>query len=48
VIRASIPVSARDGELLFLGPDSGVVDGELIEFPESWTGGPLFVTRRMP
>jgi len=35
-------------DLVYYSPDGYEVDRENIQLPEFWTGGPLFVVRRMP
>jgi len=43
-----VPLWIDSVDLVYYSPDGFEVDRENIQLPEFWTGGPLFVTRRMP
>ena len=43
-----IPLLLESIDLVYYSPDGDEGDRETIELPDTWTGGRLFVTRRMP
>jgi hypothetical protein len=43
-----VPMWIDSIDLVYYSPDGYEVDRENLQLPESWTGGPLFVLRRMP
>ena len=48
VLTLQVPDALDTIDLVYYSPDGFEVDRETIELPESWTGGRLFVVRRMP
>jgi hypothetical protein len=48
VIGAVLPPEMEKTDLLIFSPLGEEIYRETIELPEGWTGGPLFVTRRVP
>jgi hypothetical protein len=48
VIVSEIPGDAAVTELVYTSPDGDEVAREAIEWPVSWTGGRIFVVRRIP
>jgi tetratricopeptide (TPR) repeat protein len=48
VLRVGLEDEVRTAELAYTAPDGHEVDREILDLPESWTEGPLFITRRMP
>ena len=47
-LRVTIPTGLNRCELVYTGPDGREVEREVLELPEQWRGGPLFVIRRVP
>jgi hypothetical protein len=48
LITVDVPIWMDSIDLVYYSPDGYEVDRENLQLPDSWTGGPLFVTRRMP
>lgn len=48
IIRARVPSEVDRADLVILSPDGDEVDRETLVWPETWTGGRLFVVRRVP
>lgn len=48
VVRVVVEPGANGFELIYTAAEGVIVDREELELPESWTEGPLFVTRRLP
>ena len=48
IMTLDIPLLLEYIDLVYYSPDGYEVDRETIELPDTWTGGRLFVTRRMP
>jgi len=48
IITFEVPIWMDSVDLVYYSPDGLEVDRENIELPEFWTGGPIFMTRRMP
>jgi len=48
IVVSDIPADADVAELVYYSPDGDEVARETIEWPESWTGGRIFVIRRIP
>ena len=48
MVVAEIPVDADSTDLVYYSPDGDEVARETVEWPVSWTGGRVFVVRRIP
>ena len=48
VIVAEIPDGVTETDLVYLSPDGEEVYAETILWPEFWTGGRIYVVRRLP
>ncbi len=48
LMTVDVPIWMDSIDLVYYTPDGFEVDRENIQLPESWVGGPLFITRRMP
>jgi len=48
VVTLRFPDELDSVDLVYYSPDGFEVDREIIELPDTWIGGRLFVTRRMP
>jgi hypothetical protein len=48
LLTADIPADLGSVDLVFLAPDGVEADRETLDLPEAWTGGRLFVVRRVP
>ncbi|MCU0304446.1 MAG: hypothetical protein MUC56_10355 [Thermoanaerobaculales bacterium] len=48
LLAADIPTELESVDLVFLSPDGLEADRETLELPPEWTGGRLFVVRRVP
>jgi hypothetical protein len=48
LIRADVPDGVDRADLVILAPDGDEVDRETLVWPDAWTGGRLFVVRRVP
>jgi hypothetical protein len=48
ILTLQVPDALDSIDLVYYSQDGFEVDRETIELPESWTGGRLFVVRRMP
>ncbi len=48
IMTFDVPIWVDTVDLVYYSPDGYEVDRENIQLPEIWTGGPLFVLRRMP
>lgn len=48
IVVSEVPIGADVAELVYYSPDGDEVARETIEWPASWTGGRIFVIRRIP
>ncbi len=48
IMTFEVPMWIDSIDLVYYSPDGFEVDRENLQLPETWTGGPLYVTRRMP